>query len=62
MRLAGLLVFLVGAVSGVFGQTGMYGPVTAHLKAGDAAPDITFTRMLNAPGRLLGARRILQGR
>jgi len=32
-----------------FGQIGLYGPVTGHLKAGDRAPDISFTRMLNAP-------------
>jgi uncharacterized protein (TIGR03435 family) len=32
------------------GDFGMYGPVTAHLKAGDFAPDVTFSKVLNAPG------------
>jgi len=26
----------------------LYGPVTTHLKAGDVAPDVTFTKVLNA--------------
>jgi uncharacterized protein (TIGR03435 family) len=34
---------------GAFGQIGLYGPVSAHVKAGDRAPDITFTKVLGAP-------------
>lgn len=44
-----LLTFFALAVPGAFGQIGLYGPVTSHLKAGDRAPDITFTKILNAP-------------
>jgi uncharacterized protein (TIGR03435 family) len=44
-----LLTFFVLAVPGAFGQIGLYGPVTSHLKAGDRAPDITFTKILSAP-------------
>src|SRR5580704_7545882 len=44
-----LLCFLVVAVPGAFGQMGVYGPVTSHLKAGDRAPDIAFTKVLSAP-------------
>ena len=50
MRTLGLLGFLVVGVGGALGQVGLYGPVTVHLKAGDVAPDISFTRMLSAPG------------
>jgi hypothetical protein len=42
-------VFFAFVVPGAFGQIGLYGPVTAHVKAGDLAPDITFTKVLNAP-------------
>jgi uncharacterized protein (TIGR03435 family) len=42
-----LLPLLVMVLTGDFG---MYGPVTAHLKAGDFAPDVTFSKVLNAPG------------
>lgn len=44
-----LLLFFALVVPGGFGQIGLYGPVTAHVKAGDRAPDITFAKMLNAP-------------
>jgi uncharacterized protein (TIGR03435 family) len=50
MRVRNLLVLLSVAVGGVFGQVGLYGPVSVHLKAGDVAPDISFARMLSAPG------------
>lgn len=49
MLVRGLLPLLAFGVISAFGQSGLYGPVTAHLKAGDTAPDITFTDMLNAP-------------
>ena len=42
-----LLPLLVMVFTGEFG---MYGPVTVHLKAGDFAPDVTFSKILNAPG------------
>jgi uncharacterized protein (TIGR03435 family) len=44
-----LLPLLAFAIPTAFGQIGLYGPVTTHLKAGDHAPDITFTRLLSAP-------------
>jgi len=44
-----LLPLLSFAVVGAFSQIGVYGPVTAHFKAGDLAPDITFVETLNAP-------------
>jgi uncharacterized protein (TIGR03435 family) len=45
-----LLLFLSIATVVVFGQMSTYGPVTTHLKAGDVAPDIAFTKVLNVPG------------
>ncbi len=30
-------------------EDGLFGPVTAHPKAGDLAPDLTFTKLLNSP-------------
>jgi uncharacterized protein (TIGR03435 family) len=44
-----LLPFLVLAAVSAFGQSGFFGPVTARLKAGDVAPDLAFTRVLNNP-------------
>jgi uncharacterized protein (TIGR03435 family) len=44
-----LLPLFALAVPGAFGQIGLYGPVTTRLKAGDRAPDISFTKVLNAP-------------
>ena len=43
-----LLPLLAFAIP-TFGQIGLYGPVTIHLKAGDPAPDVVFTRLLTAP-------------
>jgi uncharacterized protein (TIGR03435 family) len=40
-------LFLV--VPGALGQMGVYGSVTSHVKAGDRAPDIAFTKVLSAP-------------
>jgi uncharacterized protein (TIGR03435 family) len=62
MRVWRLLAFLVVAVGGVFGQAGFYGPVTVHLKAGDTAPDISFARMLNAPGAASWSQTNLTGK
>jgi uncharacterized protein (TIGR03435 family) len=44
-----LALFFALAVPGGLGQMGVYGQVTTHLKAGDRAPDITFTKMVSAP-------------
>jgi uncharacterized protein (TIGR03435 family) len=46
--LRSLLPLLALAIP-AFGQIGLYGPITTHLKAGDPAPDITFTSLLSAP-------------
>jgi len=43
------LPFLAMVVPDFFGKRGLYGSVIAHLNAGDKAPDIVFTRVLNAP-------------
>jgi uncharacterized protein (TIGR03435 family) len=45
-----LLPLLAFAVPGAFGQfSGIYGPLTAHPRAGDSAPDLTFTKILSRP-------------
>jgi uncharacterized protein (TIGR03435 family) len=44
-----LLCCLFLVVPGAFGQVGLYGPVTSHVKAGDRAPDVAFTKVLSAP-------------
>lgn len=44
-------IFLTVAAAGLFAQfepPGLFGPVTAHLKAGDFAPDIQFDRVLHS--------------
>jgi len=46
-----LLLLLVFAVTGMFSQSGIFGPVLNRLKAGDVAPDIRFSKILNAAGR-----------
>jgi uncharacterized protein (TIGR03435 family) len=43
-----LLLFAVAVPSGS-GQMGVYGTVAVHVKAGDRAPDIAFTKVLSAP-------------
>lgn len=43
-----LPLFAVG-ILGASGQMGMYGTVTTHVKAGDLAPDITFSETLSSP-------------
>jgi len=45
-----LLLLLTLVVVGMFAQPGEFGPVSAHLKAGDFAPEIVFTRILNNAG------------
>jgi hypothetical protein len=49
MNLRHVLPLLALAIPSAFGQIGLYGPITTHLKAGDPAPDITFTSLLSAP-------------
>jgi uncharacterized protein (TIGR03435 family) len=44
-----LLPLLALAVPGAFGQIGLFGPVGASPRAGDLAPDLTFTRVLSRP-------------
>lgn len=44
-----LLPFLALAISGSFGQIGLYGPVTTRPHAADPAPDLTFTKTLSYP-------------
>jgi uncharacterized protein (TIGR03435 family) len=48
-----LLLLLVGVVAGMFGQIGLFGPVSNPLKAGDRAPDIAFSKILAAAGGAL---------
>jgi hypothetical protein len=43
-----LVLFLTICLTGFFGQTGLFGPVTASLKAGDVAPEVVFARILSA--------------
>ncbi len=43
-----LVLFLTLGVSGMIGQAGFFGPVSTRLQAGDFAPDIVFTEILNA--------------
>ncbi|HEY6273430.1 MAG TPA: redoxin domain-containing protein, partial [Terriglobales bacterium] len=48
-----LLLPLLGiTLAWAFGQNRLYGPITTHLRAGDVAPDFTFTKVLNAPGSI----------
>lgn len=46
-----LLPLFTLVVPGAFGQPGLYGRLTVHLRAGDRAPDIRFAKILSAPGR-----------
>jgi uncharacterized protein (TIGR03435 family) len=61
-----LVLLLVGVVAGLFGQTGLFGPVSNSLKAGDNAPDIRSDKILNSigpvswsPGNLFGQLTVL---
>ena len=44
-----LLLVLALAVPSGSAQMGVYGTVAAHVKAGDRAPDVAFTKVLSAP-------------
>jgi uncharacterized protein (TIGR03435 family) len=44
-----LLALLLTATVGLFGQSGIFGPVTTRPQAGDLAPDLTFTKELSTP-------------
>jgi hypothetical protein len=56
-----LMLFLTFAAAGMFAQPGPFGPVSVHLKAGDFAPEIVFTRILNAAGAPTWAAENLSG-
>lgn len=43
-------LFLTLQAACMFGQSGVYGPVAAHLAAGDFAPDLVYTQILSAGG------------
>ncbi len=45
-----LLLLLTLGVAGMFAQPNLYGPVSTHLRAGDFAPEIAFTRILSQGG------------
>jgi len=51
MLLRFLALLLVVAVAGAFAQTGLFGPVSVRLKAGDLAPSFKFTKILSSEGR-----------
>src|SRR5215472_11502999 len=44
-----LFLLLLAFVTSASSQTGFYGHVTKHVKAGDTAPEITFTSVLSSP-------------
>src|SRR5580692_8753235 len=44
-----LLLVIALAVPSGSAQMGVYGTVAAHVKTGDRAPDIVFTKVLSAP-------------
>ena len=48
--LARLLAAFVLLTPVAFGQSGIYGTAAGHPKAGDAAPDLVFSKVLSAPG------------
>ena len=45
----GSLLPLLALSTPAVAQPGLYGPITTHIKAGDSAPDITFSRLLSSP-------------
>lgn len=58
-RILGLL-FAAG-VTGIFAQTGIFGPVSVHLRAGEDAPEIGFTKIISAPAQATWNPAILSG-
>jgi peroxiredoxin len=60
MRLASLLLAL--AIPSAFAQPGLFGPVTAHIRAGDAVPDIGYTTILSSPDSASWSQSNLAGR
>jgi uncharacterized protein (TIGR03435 family) len=56
-----LLPVFALAVPLAFGQMGLYGPLTVHLKPGDQAPDIRFGKVLSTPGEAQWNRSKLMG-
>jgi uncharacterized protein (TIGR03435 family) len=61
MILQFLALFLIVAVAGVFGQTGLFGPVTIRPRAGDLAPSLLFTKILSGAGSVRGDPPSLSG-
>jgi uncharacterized protein (TIGR03435 family) len=47
-----LASFLTLGIRPVSAQTGVYGPVSVHVKAGDLVPDLRYTQILSAEGVL----------
>src|SRR5262249_39106026 len=45
-----LASFVTLGIHHVSAQTGVYGPVSVHVKAGDPVPDLSYTKILNAVG------------
>jgi uncharacterized protein (TIGR03435 family) len=58
-RVLGLLLTI--AVAALFGQPGIFGPISVRLKAGDDAPEIEFTKILSAPTQATWNPAILSG-
>jgi uncharacterized protein (TIGR03435 family) len=50
MMIRFIVLLLTVGVAGLFAQPGFFGPIGTRLKAGDLAPDVVFTRMMNAAG------------
>lgn len=56
-----LLPALLLAMPVAFPQSGFFGAPTGHPKAGDIAPDLTFTQVLSAPGPVSWSQSNLSG-
>jgi AhpC/TSA family len=61
MRLRLLLPLLTLAIPVAIAQSALYGPVTAHVRAGDSAPDIAAT-LLSSPDSAPWSQSSLAGR
>jgi hypothetical protein len=57
-----LVLSFTVVVATMYGQHGIFGPVSAHLRAGDFAPDIVFTEILSAAGASPWSSANLSGR